>query len=230
MNNQSHLQLLANELSLRVLNGQCIGVGTGTTVEAVLKAIKDRIVSENLKVTFVPTSYQSTFKLEGFGLTVLSPSTTCNIDWAFDGADEVDPDLRLLKGRGAAMLHEKIIASRAEKFIVVVTEDKRVDKLGSLMAVPVEVIPESLTFVKMMLKKLGAVSIVMRTGISLEREVPIFTQEGNLILDARFNEIKNDLEQQINNTPGVVENGIFTYLAHEVLLAGSNGLEKINRN
>ncbi|MCB0329328.1 MAG: ribose 5-phosphate isomerase A [Bdellovibrionales bacterium] len=216
---------LAAELSSRLSNNQSIGVGTGTTVEAVLGAIKKRIVEESLEIRLVPTSYQSAWRLEELGLPVTSPATALALDWAFDGADEVDPDLRLLKGRGAALLHEKLIAARARELYIVADESKLVGRLGEKMAVPVEVIPEARYSVEESLAGLGASEVSLRWCESLERKMPLFTQEGNLILDAKFLPIASDLESKINSIPGVVENGIFTNHATEVLIGKDDGVE-----
>ena len=220
---------LAKELSSRILDGQFIGVGTGTTVEAVLGAIKERIDKEGFTIRFVPTSYQSAWRLEELGLPVFSPSVSEKLDWAFDGADEVDPELRLLKGRGAALLHEKLIASRTDNLYIVVDESKLVSRLGEKMAVPVEVIPESRFSVKSALSELGASEVELRLCTSLERTMTLFTQEGNLILDARFNEIPADLEARINAIPGVVENGIFSSHATEVLVGKDDGIQLLKK-
>ncbi|MCI5065114.1 ribose-5-phosphate isomerase RpiA [bacterium] len=217
-------QHLARELSSRVADGDVIGVGTGTTVEAVLTAIQERIVEESLRVHCVPTSYQSAWRLEELGLPVSSPALATQLDWAFDGADEVDEDLRLLKGRGAALLHEKIIAARTSRLFIVVDEGKLVSRLGSLMAVPVEVIPEARFTAAESLRALGASEVELRWCTALERTVPLYTQEGNLLLDATFSEIPRELEQEINRIPGVVENGIFTDSATEILVGTDSGV------
>ncbi len=222
-------QLLGTELASQIEDGQLIGVGTGTTVEAVLNALSVRIKEESLTVRVVPTSYQSAWRCEELGFSVLSPALSAELDWAFDGADEVDEKLRLLKGRGAALLHEKLVAAKAKKFVVVVGEDKIVTRLGEKMAVPVEFIPESVSSVKRGLKELGASELEVRFGVSLERTIPVFTQEGNMIIDATFNQISDDLEGAINNLPGVVENGIFTTHATEVLVGSSKGVRVIRR-
>jgi len=217
---------LAEELADRLHEGQIIGVGTGTTVEAVLKKMKHRISQDGVSdVQFVPTSYQSAWCLHDLGLPVTSPATSAMLDWGFDGADEVDSELRLLKGRGAAMLHEKLIAARCASLFIVVDESKLVTQLGSKMSVPVEVIPEARFSVEQELRSLGAQEVCLRLAVALERQVPLFTQEGNLILDARFDSISQDCEMRINAVPGVVENGIFSSYATEVLVGRDDGVE-----
>lgn len=231
MANQETLNKLAEKLAERLKDGQTIGAGTGTTVEAVLAAIKTRINKDNLKINFVPTSYQSAWALEELGLNVLNPSYKFDLDWAFDGADEVDSELRLLKGRGGALLQEKIVASKSNgNFVVVVTEDKLVKRLGEKMAVPIEVVPESTYSVINLIKKLGAKEVDIRFGLALDRKIPIFTAKGNLLLDARFDVIDPTLEARINNIAGVVENGIFSGYASEVIVAAVDGIRFLNKN
>lgn len=220
---------LAVELASRVKDKQLIGVGTGTTVEAVLTAIRERIQKESLTVRFIPTSYQSAWRLEALGLPVYSTSLSAPLDWAFDGADEVDSELRLLKGRGAALLHEKLIAARTENFLIVIDESKLVSRLGEKMAVPVEVIPDARFSVERQIQSLGASKVELRLCTSLERTMTLFTQEGNIILDAVFAEIGAELEAELNAIPGVVENGIFTSHASEVLVAKESGVEILTR-
>lgn len=223
-------EYLAETLASRLHEGQIIGVGTGTTVEAVLKRMKSRIEQDSFRsIQFIPTSYQSSWCLHELGLPVSSSATAARIDWGFDGADEVDPQLRLLKGRGAAMLHEKVIAARCGALFIVVDEGKLVSKLGSNMSVPVEVIPESRFSVEEALRALGATEVQLRWAVALERKVPLFTQEGNLILDARFDLIPEGYEAEINAITGVVENGIFGSQATEVLVGKDSGVEILTR-
>jgi ribose 5-phosphate isomerase A len=139
------------------------------------------------------------------------------IDIAIDGADEVDPNKNLIKGRGGAHTREKIVDGWAIRFVVVIDESKLVEHLGEKFPVPVEVLPFALRPVLESLQGLGA-DPILRMGV--KKDGPVITDQGNLIIDVRFAEIKNPkaLEAQLNNIPGVVENGLFTGLAHLVLV------------
>ncbi|MCB0331893.1 MAG: ribose-5-phosphate isomerase RpiA [Bdellovibrionales bacterium] len=220
-------EIVGAELASRVADGEIIGVGTGTTVEVALRAIQRRVQQEGLRVSVVPTSYQSSWVCESIGLTVLSPALCSELSWGFDGADEVDEKLRLIKGRGGAMLHEKIIAAKCKKFVVIVGEDKLVKTLGEKCPIPVEVMPEALSIARTGLEKLGATSILQRECVAVERTTPYYTQSGNLVLDVTFSQIPDSLEKDINAIPGVVENGLFFGYATEVLIGADGGVRSL---
>lgn len=222
-------EVVGAELASRVVDGEVIGVGTGTTVEAALRAIHKRIQDEGLRVSVVPTSYQSSWVCESIGLTVLSPALCQELSWGFDGADEVDGDMRLIKGRGGAMLHEKIIAAKCKNFVVIVGEDKLVSTLGEKCPVPVEVMPEALSIARAGLEKLGTKDISQRECVAVERTTPYYTQSGNLVLDVTFDTISDSLEADINSIVGVVENGLFFGYASEVLVGAEQGVRSITQ-
>ena len=220
-------ELVAREIASRVKDGEVLGVGTGTTVDLALGFIGERVKKENLTLHVVPTSYQSAWKCQEIGLHVLYPGFRGELAWGFDGADEVNDKLWLIKGKGGALLQEKILAARCKKFIVIVDESKIVKKLGEKCAVPVEVIPEASKLVEDGLKKLGALEITLRQGTG--KHGPIITERGNIILDARFGEIHENSERDIKSICGVVDNGLFIGYAHEVLVAGSAGVRKMTK-
>jgi ribose 5-phosphate isomerase A len=213
---------VGRELASRVQDGECIGVGTGTTVDAALVAIGERVRAEGLQISVVPTSFQSAWRAEEFGLRVLSPLAVSEISWGFDGADEIDEQLRLIKGGGGALLHEKIMAVHCKKYVVIAHESKLVDTLGAGFAIPVEVIPEAQKHVVREIKKLGAESVVLRAAKA--KGGPVVTEAGNVIIDAKFSSVGDGLEAQLNTIVGVVENGIFSGIADEALIAGETGI------
>jgi len=214
-------ELVAQAIAARVKNGEVIGLGSGSTVELALLEIKKRVQREGLQISGVPTSHRTAILAKEAGVTVLSPMLVQTIAWAFDGADEVDPNLDLIKGHGGAMLNEKIIASIAERFVVIITEDKQVKKLGEKFPVPVEVIPEALTLVEKELLQLGASKVVLRQAAG--KYGPVITEHNNLILDASFPSISPAHESKIKCIPGVVENGLFMGYADEILVATASG-------
>ena len=216
-------ELIAHELARRVKDGEILGVGTGSTVDAALRAIGERVRKESLRLSVVPTSYQSAWACQDLGLTVLNPGFRGKLAWGFDGADEVDARLRLIKGKGAAMLQEKILAARCQKFIVIVDESKLVQKLGEKASVPVEVIPEAVILAEEGLRKLGATEVTLRNCTG-GKHGPVITEAGNVVYDAKFSAISDTLERDIKAIVGVVESGIFTTLASEVLVAGASGV------
>jgi ribose 5-phosphate isomerase A len=139
------------------------------------------------------------------------------LDIALDGADEVDPQKNLIKGRGAAHTREKIVDASADLFVAVVDDSKMVRRLGEKCPVPVEVIPMGLVLAVRRLKSLGG-SPVLREAV--RKDGPVITDEGNFVVDVRFHPIEDPkaLESEINNIPGVVDNGLFVNMTDMVII------------
>ncbi len=217
---------VAREAAMMVDDGQILGLGTGSTAHYFIQNIGDRIKEEEIEIMGIPTSYQSFFLARDCGI----PLTTLDEhlpDLAVDGADEVDPDLNLIKGGGAAHTLEKIVDSSAEKFLVIVDESKKVKKLGDF-PVPLEVIPQSYSPVCKLVEKMGGVPSLRMAEM---KDGPVITDNNNFVVDVQFNEILNpfELEKNLNTIPGVLENGIFPGMADEILIATSNGVESIRK-
>jgi ribose 5-phosphate isomerase A len=215
-------------IASRLKDGECIGVGSGSTVEAILSAVGERIRREKLTVFAVATSYLAAVRAETAGFIVLHAASSRKIDWAFDGADEIDPDLNMIKGRGAAIFAEKIIAKRAGGIVVVATEDKLVPKLCTKFPVPIEVVPEAMADVEAELRRLGVTEIVERT--SAEKFGPLVTEHGNFLLDCRFPGVSPELDSKIRSIPGVAETGLFYGLAREVLIGKPGIVERRSKS
>lgn len=220
-------EIVAKEIATRIKNGDVIGIGTGSTVDLAIDAIAQRVKAEKLSVMVVPSSRESAARCESAGLVVLTPNSGVSIPWGFDGADEVDEKLRLIKGRGGAMLQEKILARKCNKFVVIIDESKLVSKLGEKTAVPVEVIPEAQALVALELKKLGASEVKLREGSG--KHGAVITEGGNIILDAKFDNIEDALESKIKSLTGVVDSGLFTDICAEVLVGGKVGVRTLKR-
>ncbi|MFB0560743.1 MAG: ribose-5-phosphate isomerase RpiA [Candidatus Lokiarchaeia archaeon] len=203
-----------------VKDNMIIGVGTGSTVSCFIEVLGER-VREGLKVLAVPTSYQSAVLLSERGVPMTTLMENPFLDLVVDGADEVDPDLNLIKGGGAALTQEKIIASATEHLIIIVDSSKLVKRLGETSGVPVEVIPMAWKLVKIKLEEKGA-KVVLREGA--RKAGPVVTDNGNFILDVHFPEISDagDLESELNAIPGIVENGLFVGMVELVYV----GLDK----
>lgn len=215
-------EIVARELAKRVKDGDVLGVGTGTTVDAALTEIGKRVKGEGLRVTVVPTSYQSAWRCQELGFIVMYPGYRGYLSWGFDGADQVNKAKWAIKGKGGAMLQEKILAKRCKKFILIVDETKVVPELGKGCAVPVEVVPEAIVLAEEGLKDLGANEVTVRVGTG--KHGPVITERGNIILDATFPAIPESLEGQIKSVIGVVDSGLFIGYASEVLVAGAQGV------
>jgi ribose 5-phosphate isomerase A len=197
-------------------NTAIIGIGTGSTVAAVIDELAKIIKADKLAVLAYTTSHDSTLRCSQAGITVCDPLTLpASISVGFDGADEVDPKKRVVKGKGGALLREKVVASVCKKFIICVAEEKLVTKLGEKTAVPVEIIPSAARYVTERLKKLGATSVDLRRA-NEGLYGPVVTESGNFILDARFSDIGKELENDIKKITGVFESGLFLTQASEV--------------
>lgn len=211
-------QEVGRAAAAQVQSSSIVGLGTGSTTAFAIQFIGERLASGELKdIKGVPTSFQASVLAKKHGIPLTTLDEVDRIDLAIDGADEVDPKFNLIKGGGAAHTREKIVDGLAEKFIVVVDSSKLVEKLGSTFALPVEVLPMAVTPVTRALEGLGA-QVELRMGVN--KDGPVITDQGNMVLDAKFDEIANpaEMEQTINNIPGVLENGLFVNVATEVLV------------
>ncbi len=202
----------------RVQSGSIIGLGTGSTTAFAIQFLGDRLKSGQLKdIKGIPTSFQASVLAKQYGIPLTTLDEVDRIDIAIDGADEVDPQKNLIKGGGAAHTREKIVDSLAAEFIVVVDKSKIVDALGSTFALPVEVLPMAVTPVMKAIANLGGKPEI-RMGV--KKDGPVITDQGNMILDVEFGAIANptELEQTLNNIPGVLENGLFIGVADIILI------------
>lgn len=202
----------------RVESGSVVGLGTGSTTAFAIQFLGDRLHSGELKdIKGVPTSFQASVLAKQYGIPLTTLDEVDHIDIAIDGADEVDPQLNLIKGGGAAHTQEKIVDSLAAQFIVVVDSSKLVDQLGSTFLLPVEVIPMAISPVMRAIAKLGG-KPELRMGV--KKAGPVITDQGNMVIDVKFEAIDNpaELEKTLNNIPGVLENGLFVGVADLVLV------------
>jgi ribose 5-phosphate isomerase A len=203
----------------RVQSGMVVGLGTGSTAIHAVAYLGERLRRGELRdISGVPTSYQSTMLARELKIPLLELDEVERIDVAIDGADEVAPDLTLIKGAGAAQTREKIIASLADDFIVVVDEAKVVERLGSRYPVPVEVLPFAVAPVARAIQRLGG-EPTLRMGV--KKAGPVVTDQGNLVLDVHFPEIRDPagLERELKLIPGALENGLFIGIARRALVA-----------
>ena len=212
-------QEVGRAAAARVKSDSVVGLGSGSTAAYAIEYIGDRLKKGEIKnVVGVPTSFQSEVLAKEFNIPLVTLDAIDHIDVAIDGADEVDPDKNLIKGGGAAHTREKVVDALAKEFIVVVDEGKLVDKLGSTFLLPVEVIPMAVAPVMRSLEKLGG-KPELRMGV--KKAGPVVTDQGNLVIDVKFDHIKNpaEMEKEINNLPGVLENGIFVGVA-DIIMVG----------
>lgn len=187
-----------------------VGVGTGSTVNHFIDALAE--IKEQIAGA-VSSSEQSTTRLKALGIPVLDLNSVEHFSVYIDGADEINPQRHMIKGGGAALTREKIVAAVADTFICIVDNTKQVEVLGKF-PLPVEVIPMASAYVSRELAKLG--------GTPVLRE-KVITDNGNVIIDVHGLQIIDPLatEQQINNIVGVVTNGIFAHRAADIVLVGT---------
>lgn len=207
----------------RVQSHSIVGLGTGSTTAYAIQFLGERLQRGELEnIQGIPTSFQAEVLSKQYGIPLTTLDAIDHIDIALDGADEVDPNKNLIKGGGAAHTREKVVDSLANQFIVVVDSGKLVDKLGSTFRLPVEVIPMAITPVMKKLEQFGG-KPELRMGV--KKAGPVVTDQGNLVVDIKFEEIANpgELEKEINNIPGVLENGLFVNVADVVLVGEIKG-------
>ena len=212
-------QIVADAAVKKVDDGMIIGLGSGSTAALMIKSLAKQIKSGELKnIKGVPTSFQSEVLALELGIPLIDLASVTQIDLAIDGADEVDPKFQMIKGGGACHVREKLVASKANKLLIVVDESKLVQNLNLVFPLPVEVLPSAWKQVK---DKISEMSGVSTLRMATKKAGPVVTDQGNLILDVLFNGgIKDpkNLEITINNIPGVLENGLFVDLTDDVLV------------
>jgi ribose 5-phosphate isomerase A len=216
----------AAKASLRfVKDGQVVGLGTGSTAAYFIKRLGDE-VKKGLQIRGIPTSVRSGELAMSLGIPVITLDDCQEIDVTVDGADEVDPQLRLIKGGGGALLREKIVASATRQMIVVADESKQVQGLGKF-PLPVEVIPFAQALIAKRISALGAEVQLRRDGAGNA----FLTDQNNHILDCRFGEIRDPdtLGRQLSDMPGVVEHGLFIGMASLALFARGSEIVELKR-
>jgi len=208
-----------------VKDGMIVGLGTGSTAEFAVKKIGE-LVRNGLSIRGIPTSDATKILAESEGIPLIDFSETMFIDLTIDGADEIDANLNMIKGGGAALLREKIVASASREEIIIVSVSKLVQQLGAF-PLPVEVIPFGWQVVFNQLESLQG-----NPELRLKQGQPSVTDQGNFIVDCHFRKIENpeQLEQHLNMIPGVVENGLFINLCTRMIMADGENIITKNRN
>jgi ribose 5-phosphate isomerase A len=188
-----------------VKDGMLVGLGTGSTAFFLIEELGRRF-AEGLRFRAVATSLASERQAKQLGIPVLPFSEVARIDLAIDGADEIDPQLRAIKGAGGAMLREKCVAASANRMVVIADSSKRVAQLGLIMPVPCETLPFARAFVERALEDLGARVMLRMTDGTLYR-----TDQDNLIFDCRFGAITDPqrLAAHLSAIPGMLGHGLF---------------------
>jgi ribose 5-phosphate isomerase A len=211
-----------------VKDGFIIGLGSGSTVKYAIEEIGRRVRETGLRVLGVPSSYQSLLLAARCGV----PTTTLHehsiVDLTIDGADQIDPELNLIKGMGGALTREKILAASSKKLIVVADERKLVKHLGGSQPLPIEILPFAEPLVTAKIRDMGGKPRLRE----IKAGVPYITDNGNFILDVDFGIIKDPekLNGELKMIPGVVETGLFVGMAQSAYVGTKTSVRKIVRS
>jgi ribose 5-phosphate isomerase A len=218
----------ALEAVKHIKDGFVVGLGSGSTTSYAIREIGEWIRREKLRVLGVPTSYQSSMLAIECGVPLTTLSEYPRLDLAIDGADEVDTELNLIKGLGAALVREKIVAHASKKLVIVADSTKMVRKLGMNHPVPVEVLPFALFPVMLKIKDLeGEPKLRSAKG----KIGPVVSDNGNFIVDVKFETIRDpeDLNSKLKIITGVVETGLFVGMADIVYVGKKKGIKKLEK-
>ncbi len=215
-NEQDHLEALGHYALRFAKPGDVIGLGTGRAATAFINALGASLI----QVRGIPTSRASEELGRSLGIEIVSLADSPKIDTDFDGADEVDPRLNLIKGAGGALVREKIVAASSRRFVVLVGEEKLVKRLGARGSLPVEVVPFGVALVSRKIAAMG-----LKPQVRQKDGTDFITDNGNVILDCGVKDIRNParLDRDLLSIPGVVGTGLFVGMASAVLVARNNG-------
>ncbi|MBT3811584.1 MAG: ribose-5-phosphate isomerase RpiA [Gammaproteobacteria bacterium] len=215
-------QLVAQHAAKLVRDGMVVGLGTGSTADFFIAELARRQAEEGLQISCVSSSIVSMLKAQELGLSLVAIENLTRLDLYVDGADEVTPDNTLLKGQGADLVREKLLAKASEQFIVLVDQSKMVTHIGANFPIPVEVMPFAWRLVQNSLQQLGGQGTLRQNSTGKGLAV---TSYGSLVLDMHFASTPEiaEFNHLLSATPGVIEHGIFHGLANTVLLA-ENGV------
>ncbi len=223
-------QMAALKAVEHIQDGFIVGLGSGSTAAFAIEALGERMKTEKIKIMGIPSSYQAFQVAVDNGIPITTLEEHPVIDVTIDGADQLTPELYLIKGGGAALAREKIVASASKLNVIIADQNKKVPLLGANgQFVPLEVIPFALSPVKRKLTEMGGKVTVREAKGKLG---PIITDNGNAVVDVVFGEIKNpsELNVQVKMIPGVAETGFFVGLTDIAYLGTAGGVEKIAVN
>ncbi len=221
MDDATRLRRIGERAAQLVECGSIVGLGTGSTVDALLLALGKR-VSEGLAFSGVATSEHTRSLAKEYSIPLLELNDVQALDLCIDGADEIDPDLNLVKGRGGALLYEKLVAERAERFIIIASAEKLVAQLGTRLPLPVEIVPFGHTHTLRRVEALGLASTLRLTN----NGSPFVSDGGHCILDCESSGIADPdaLGSALKAITGVVDHGLFVGMATVALTVANDGV------
>ena len=226
---QEAKQKAALEAVKHVKDGFIVGLGSGSTAAFAIQALGERVKREKLRIMGIPTSYQAFLLAVECGIPITTLDEHSQIDVTVDGADQITPELFLIKGMGAALAREKIVAAASELNIIIADEKKKVKVLGeNNQSVPIEVLPFAISLAKRKIVDAGG-KPVLREGKG--KLGPVITDNGNAILDSYFGEIVKpaELEVKLKMIPGIVETGFFVGLTDIAYIGTVSAVERIEK-
>jgi len=210
-----------------VVNGMTVGLGTGSTASSMVQRLGERVRLEGLTFVGVATSTTTAELARSLGISLRELDEVDTLDLNLDGADEIDGAFRMIKGRGGALLREKLVVDAARRRVAIVTADKRVDRLGQKMPIPVEVSPFGRRHIDRHLRDLGAMTVL--------RTVPggsaFLTDGGHNIIDCRFEHIDDpeSMDRRLKQIVGVFETGLFIGLCDLIVVGHPDRVERVER-
>jgi ribose 5-phosphate isomerase A len=215
--NEASKRKVAERLAAVLKDGDTVGVGSGSTSFLTIQALAERRRQEGLHFVGIPTSIEVAMACSALGVPTAS-LIEARPDWSFDGADEVDPQGRLIKGRGGALYQEKLVMEASPRAFIVVDPSKFVGRLGEKFPVPVEIDPMAFSLLH---ERIGALPGVRQIDLRAAggKDGPVITERGNLLLDVHFTQIAPDMHRTLKTMPGVVETGLFVGYDYELVSA-----------
>ena len=225
--NAATLTVIGEAAARYVENGAKVGLGTGRAAVAFVEALARRVRADGLSITCVATSVATHRLATDLGLRIVGLAEVGDLDIAIDGADEVDPNLDLIKGLGGALVREKIVAASAKQLVIVVGAEKLVERLGERTPLPVEIVPFGQPLCERRFAALGATPKLRTAGTQ-----PFVSDNGNFILDCGFRGIDDPaaLDRRIRTIPGVVDTGLFVAMAQRVLVQEGDAVRTLTRD
>jgi ribose 5-phosphate isomerase A len=215
----ARLDRIGAQAAGEVKPGTVVGLGTGSTASAFVRALGQRVAG-GLRITGIPTSVETEELARSLGIPLTDLNAVDAIDLCIDGADEIDPSLNVVKGRGGALLFEKLVARRANRYIIIATDDKLVNRLGTRLPLPVEIVPLGWKHTARELERLG-----LRPVLRERDGEPFVTDGGHYIVDCETGGIADarDLAARIKQVTGVVDHGLFIGMADLAMTVDAEG-------
>ena len=212
-----------------VADGMRLGIGTGSTAEEFVRLLAQKVAA-GMNIIGVPTSERTAALCRELGVPLSTLDDTPELDLTIDGADEIGPELALVKGSGGALLREKIVASASAAMVVIADETKMVETLGRF-PLPIEVNPFGLKATELAIARVaGSLGLEGPLTLRMTQDAPFVTDGGHFILDASFGRIPDPraLSNGLHAIPGVVEHGLFLGLAKTAIVAGADGVKTVH--